>query len=309
LSALPLSVLLSAQDRPCYGTGTWDAAVYGNHRAVIRVAEEADAVYVRIPWRRRDRNPDQKGLVIVDAATQKPIRSWVSLEINREYGEIAFQPVSGAGDYYVYYLVNRMEGRSNYPTVTYPGPEEQADPGWRDRHRLGTDVSSEAIRSRLPAASVHEIQSIDAFNSFSPMEVIATSGEKEALLERHGNADFLLFPEDRRYPVRMTADLPLRWIETGAEGLHQGQAARGEYYVFQVAVYAFRIDLPDLEVSLRHGRHGLEGRFVHQEGPGPQGDGTIPLVRCADPPRCRARRVQRHCNRRLRGSAVPGGEG
>ncbi|MGB2906842.1 MAG: glycoside hydrolase domain-containing protein [Candidatus Aminicenantaceae bacterium] len=244
-----LSALLSAQDRPRYGTGTWDAAAYGNHRAVLHVTQEAEAVYARIPWLRRDQNPDQKGLVIVDAATQKPIKNWIRLEINREYGEIAFQPVSGAGDYFVYYLVNRMEGRSNYPTVTYPGPEEQADPGWRDRHRLGTDVSSEAIRSRLPAASVREIQSIDAFNSFSPMEVIATSGQKEALLERHRDADFLLFPEDRRYPVRMTADLPLRWIEAGAEGPLQGQAARGEYYVFQVAVYAFRLDLPDLEVS------------------------------------------------------------
>ena len=74
-----LSVLLPAQDRPRYGTGTWDAAAYGNHRAVLRVTQEAEAVYARIPWLRRDQNPDQKGLVIVDAATQKPIKNWIRL--------------------------------------------------------------------------------------------------------------------------------------------------------------------------------------------------------------------------------------
>ena len=36
-----------------FGTGVWDADRLGNHRAVIFVAEAADAVWVRIPWRRR----------------------------------------------------------------------------------------------------------------------------------------------------------------------------------------------------------------------------------------------------------------
>ena len=261
LSLLPL--LISAQDSPSlYGTGTWDENVLGNHRAVIHVAQEADAVYVRIPWRRRDHDPDQKGLVIVDAATQRSIKNWSCLEINREYGEIVFQPVSGAGEYHVYFLVNHMEGRSNYPTVTYPGPQNQADAGWFERHGLGSDTSIEAIRGHLPEAAVSQLQSIDAFNSFFPMEVIATAEERQALFEGYGDADFLLFPEDRRFPVRMTEDLPQRWIEAGPERPFQGQAARGEFYVFQIAVYACRIDLPDVAVSFsglfaKGGRHGF----------------------------------------------------
>ncbi len=248
---LSLCALLfyTREDRAHYGTGNWDAKTYGNHRAVIRVAQQADAVFVSIPWRRRDLDPEKKHIVIVDAATQRRVRNVVRLEVNREFGDLAFQPVSGPGEYQVYYLPNRMEGRSNYPTVTYPGPEDTADPAWCARNGLVTDADHRQARSRLPHAFVREIQSIDPFNSFFPMEVIATAKETSDLIARHGNAEFMLFAEDRRYPVRMTSDLPLRWIETGPERPLRGRAARGEYYVFQVGVFACRIDIPDLEVS------------------------------------------------------------
>ena len=250
-------LMFSAQeDRAHYGTGTWDAAAYGNHRAVIRVTQQADAVFVRIPWRRRDPDPEKIQIVMVDAATQDRVRNVVRLEVNREFGDLAFQPVSGPGEYQAYYLPNRMEGRSNYPTVTYPAPEDMAAPAWRTRHGLEAGSDPRKTRSRLPHATVREIQSIDPFNSFFPMEVIATAKETSDLIDSHGDADFLLFAEDRRHPVRMTGDLPLRWIETGAERPFHGHAARGEYYVFQVGVFACRIDIPDLEVSF----NGLSAR-------------------------------------------------
>jgi len=69
LSSLALIFLfssgVSAQDVP-YTTGTWDAAEFGNHRARIRVVSEADAVRARIPWRRRDRDPGKKNIIMVD---------------------------------------------------------------------------------------------------------------------------------------------------------------------------------------------------------------------------------------------------
>ena len=54
------------------------------------------------------------------------------------------------------------------------------------------------------------------------MEVIATAEETRALLEKHPGEAFLLFPEDRAHPIRMTGDLPKRWVDRGA-----GRAARG----------------------------------------------------------------------------------
>ena len=47
-----------------YGTGTWDAGLYGNHRVVIRVLGRAGAVWAHIPWRRRDLNPERKKVIL-----------------------------------------------------------------------------------------------------------------------------------------------------------------------------------------------------------------------------------------------------
>jgi arylsulfatase A-like enzyme len=258
-----------------YATGDWDSESLGNHRAVVRVESPAvgtaaadragagapDAVRVRIPWRRRDAEPERKNIVIVDAATGERIENIARIDINREFGDLVFQPATVPGDYFVYYMPWVSEGRSNYPTVTYPGPEVTADADWLRRQGLeapagaGADASAEMTITEgswqsLPGATVTEIQSIDELNSFYPMEVIATAAEMEALAAENPGASYLLFPEDRRYPIRMTDDLPLRWIEAGPQSTFKGAAARGEFYAFQVGVYAMREDLEDLRVEL-----------------------------------------------------------
>ena len=35
-----------------YGIGEWPSDKYGNHRAVVKVQVPAEAVYVKIPWRK-----------------------------------------------------------------------------------------------------------------------------------------------------------------------------------------------------------------------------------------------------------------
>jgi hypothetical protein len=228
-----------------YGVGTWDAATLGNHRAVIRVEAKADAVLARIPWRRRDLNPQDKAVFVYDATTGNRILNVYRSDIGRESGVIVFQPQTVPGDYYVYYLPYKTEGR-NYPKVTYIAPEATADPGWLAANRLNPEAGTEDRAGRLPAARLVQFQSIDAFDSFYPMEVIATRAETDALLARHPNADYLTFPESREFPIRMTRDLPYRWIEAGARGEVRGRADRGEYFSFQVGVWAARKEIGDL---------------------------------------------------------------
>jgi len=247
-----------------YTTGEWDADSLGNHRAVVVVEARdegsesvPDAVRVRIPWRRRDLEPEKKNIIVVDAATGTRVENLARIDINREYGDIAFQPKTVPGDYFVYYMPWVTSGRSNYPTVNYPEPEETAQAEWLRRHGLEAGrtagdegaISSEAWQS-LPEATTTEIQSIDELNSFYPMEVIATVAEMEALTAAHPGDRYLLFPEDRRQPIRMTDDLPLRWIKAGPGGPFRGSAARGEFYAFQVGVYAMRDGLSHLAVDL-----------------------------------------------------------
>ncbi len=240
---------LFSRDEVPYGTGDWDADAYGNHRAVVRVSHTgADAVWVHIPWRRRDQDPQEKNIVILDSAGQR-VLNLLPLEVNREFGELIFEPASGPGRYFVYYLIHRTEGRSNYPTVTYPAPEATADPAWKARIGLDREVRPEEVRGRFPRADVDEIQSIDAFNSFFPMEVIASAAEVASIKAQHPDADFLLFPEDRRFPIRMTRDLPRRWIRAGAGASLEGEAGRGEYYAFQIGLFACRSSLTDVTVT------------------------------------------------------------
>ncbi len=230
-----------------YSTGTWDADSLGNHRVVLRVESPSAAVQAHIPWRRRDFQPERKNLLVFDARTGARILNLVRLDITREYGDLAFEAPS-AGTYFVYYLPNAGAGRSNYPKVTYPEPESTADDRWIVRQSLDRVNLASRTWQKLPRASVTEFQSIDALNSFFPMEVIATGAEVADLQAKNPRAPYLVFPEDRTRPIKMTDDLPLLWIRSGASAPFRGSADRGEYYSFQIGVYAVRQAIEDVKV-------------------------------------------------------------
>jgi hypothetical protein len=230
-----------------YGIGCWPKHL-GNHRARIFLHEEADAVRLHLPWRRRDPMAQNKDIVILDAATGRKIRNVVRVEINREYGDLLFQPDTVPGEYHVYYMpYAASEEPWNY-SVTYDVPHSTADPAWLDRHGLVGQRLREPHWKAFPEAQVLEIQARTEFDSFYPMEVIATASETQELLTRHSEASCLFFPEDRTHPIRMRDDLPLRWIRRGPGAEFEGEARRGEFYVFQIGVFAARDDVEDVAV-------------------------------------------------------------
>ena len=219
---------------------TWDRDRLGNHRAVLRVTANADAVRAHIPWRRRDSEPEKKSLIVVDERTGREISNVSLIEINREFGDIIFEPVSGPGAYYVYYLPYVISGRTNYPTVTYPKLRNAASAEWLARVNAS---------SQIPEAAFVTLQSVDEFDSFTPMEVIATHAEVEGLLARYPKQDYFVFPEERTLPIRMAHHLPQSWIERGPGQLFKGRADRGEFYAFQLGVWAARARLNDVRVN------------------------------------------------------------
>lgn len=261
LSSLALIFLfsssVSAQDVP-YTTGTWDAAEFGNHRARVRVVSEADAVRARIPWRRRDRDPGKKNIIMVDSRTGTRIANIVRVDINREFGDLVFQPQTVPGEYDVYYLPYESSGGS-YPRVQYPEPESTADEAWLKRNELTLDAIGGEAWKKLPQAETITIQSIDEWHSFWPMEIIATRAEVEQLHSRHTGLTYLVFPEDRSRSIRMTDDLPRKWIVSGPAVPLTGTAQRGEFYAFQLGVYAMRRPLEDVQLEftpLQADKHG-----------------------------------------------------
>jgi hypothetical protein len=215
----------------------------GNHRAMVRVEQKADAALVKIPWRRRDRDPERKQILVVDAASGQRITNIARLHLDRFEGTLAFQPQTVPGDYFIYYLPYVPEpGWGNYNHDYLPA-QETADPEWKLRLPARTEG--------LPTATVRCLEARTEFDSFYPMEVVATPEETKELLNRRATAEstYLLFPEDRRYPIRMTDDLPLRWVKSGPGREFHGEAQRNEFYVFQIGAWAARTNLAVLDVE------------------------------------------------------------
>ena len=268
LAAAALAVPLRAQDVP-HGLGRWEPDSTGNHRAVVRVATAADAVRVHIPWRRRDEHPEAKRVEVVAAATGQRVADVARVRVDREAGDIVFQPAAGPGEYWVYWMPYQGTFRSNYPRITYRPQDSTATAEWLTRNQLTADGLRGGAWRQLPEAQVAAIQAVDSMSAMWPMETIATAAETRAVLERHPGAPYLLFPEDRTHPIRMTDDLPQRWASSGAasrpdtggsaggrtappsadpasppgdraNGPVTGEALRGEFYSFQIGLWAAR---------------------------------------------------------------------
>lgn len=208
----------------------------GNHRAVVTTdGASGDAVRVTIPWRRRD-HPELKAIVVVDATTGTPVNS-VPIRVDNMSGEVAFEPTASQR-YYVYYLPWVTTG-GPYPKVTYPTDAFASDARWVQRTR------ARALET-VPAARVTEIQSINVFHSFFPMEVIASPDESASVFARQGTWALVTEPRDR--PIRMRDHLPQHWARDTAPTVFESRLLRGESFTFQVAVLAGDADRDSLSV-------------------------------------------------------------
>ena len=219
---------------------------WGNHRARVRVETKGDAVRVRLPWRRRDGATD-KAVIVVDAAANKPVANVARIEINAEFGEIAFE-AARAGEYHVYFMPFAVRGH-HFPTTVYDKPQSKAAHPWLKRHALTKDQLASGKWRTLPKAKVIEFQARREFHRRDPMELVATAAEMKTLLAAHADQPYLLFCEDRRHPIRMTDRLPARWITRGPAGEFRGEARRNEFYVFQIGLFAASKSLADVAVE------------------------------------------------------------
>lgn len=213
----------------------WNEAL-GNHRAVLTIDNPAEAVLLAFEWRRPDKGVDNRRFLIVQAETGDTICNIQRMEVDNEQCKLLFGPVKEKGTYYFYYLPYQVqEGYGNYHRDYYP-KEEAPDPQWATATSSARD---------LPQAKVVRVESRTDFDSFYPMEVIATANEKESYRQANP-ARFHVFPEDRAYPIRMKTHVPYKWMQNTSHSLFKGSAMPNEYYAFQLGVWAGNQELKNI---------------------------------------------------------------
>ena len=73
---------LSSPEASFYGENYWTPDTLGNHRAIVSVNTPASVAEAYIPWRRRDANPEQKGIIVINVSTGKAVDNVLPVEIN-----------------------------------------------------------------------------------------------------------------------------------------------------------------------------------------------------------------------------------
>ncbi|GAO43530.1 glycoside hydrolase domain-containing protein [Flavihumibacter petaseus] len=214
----------------------------GNHRVEFKVRQVAAHISVKVQWRRRDVDAAAKGIIVQDAAGNT-VANVYRISFDREKAELAIGPVTHPGTYYLYYLPVTGKKNIGWWEGRYNSPEASPSAAWLQQWKTDSLAGKKSL-----VAEVVGMQSRTAFDSFFPMEVCASAAEANQLRQRFPQP-FLVFPESREFAVRMKDDLPLRWIRNGPSGRFRGRALRNEYYVFQLAVYAARDSIADLQVA------------------------------------------------------------
>ncbi len=281
----PLRGVEKASQDIVYGVDNWKRNDLGRHRVLVRVPESVrhssyvnyaricsygtdakqhyEAVWAHIPWRRRDQKPDAKGIRIIDVQTGQLVKNVIVLTMKQEYGDIIFQAPTIPGDYEIYYLPYVPLSSSPWfwgLTDPYLPAYQEPDPNWVTRLAWSLGDEPSIMRGKLgditrgnwqllPQAEVVAIQAKTEFDRFDPMEVSATREEIGALLDQTGDKEYVIFPEDRKNPIRMFETLPLAWIKRGLVSEFKGAAQPGEYYCMQIGVFASRAAIDDVSLT------------------------------------------------------------
>ena len=205
----------------------------GNHRAVVRVNESVRVASAVLEWRRVDPQPEIKRVIVKHAATGKDAAHVVARNVTAERGEVLFNPTSGPGIYFIYYMPHRerkgsSEGRHQPKWNDYFPADYSEGKKWLD--------SFDAFRPPVKA-DVLRFESRTAFEAWTPMGLRATAAETNAIRKAHPETP-VVFTEDRASPIHPASWLPAKWAK-GAEvrDSFSGTALKDEYYVWQIALW------------------------------------------------------------------------
>lgn len=208
-------------------TTPWEESL-GNHRAVLQIRKPGEVVALDFGWRRPDRDVEKRCFLIINAESGDTVSNIRRVEVTNERCRLQFGPVKDSGTYYFYYLPYRVQHGYGFYGGGYIPEEKAPAADWL--------AKAEAVR-KCPEARIMKVEAREGFDSFYPMEVVATAAEMETYKAKN-KQPWYLFAEDRKNPIRMKNYVPEKWMSCrqGAEFI--GEAAPNEYYPFQIGAWA-----------------------------------------------------------------------
>ena len=242
---------------------TWQPNGLGNHRAVVRVAETGGVVRAVLKWRRVDPQPEIKRVLVKHAATGADAAHVVARNVTAETGEVFFEPTSGAGEYFIYYLPYR-ERRGSSEGRHQPLWNDYFPPDYSEGKKWLLLSCGAAGTPRTTEAKVLRFESRSAFEAWTPMGLRATEAETSAIRKAHPENP-VIFTEDRANPIHPASWLPAKWTK-GAEvrDSFAGTALKDEYYVWQIALWTPGGALEGVKVKFSDlVREGVNGQDDH----------------------------------------------
>ena len=119
-----------------------------------------------------------------------------------------------------------------------------------------------ALTSALLIATAGSLCRVSAQVS-DPWNTPATTGQEASFAARFPRNSIIAVPEVREHPIRLFDALPTAWAGRSAESLSafNAEARPGEYFVFQLAVYAAPHRLENVRVA-SGGLGGADGQHV-----------------------------------------------
>lgn len=228
----------------------WTADMHGNHRAIVQVSGDEAVAKASLKWRRPDLRPDTKKVVVTDAQGNEVQNVFVQT-LNAEEGTILFEPTTGKGTYYIYYLPYKYrkgwdDARYGKPWNDYLAPVYEADAAW---------VNTAKQTDQQAAAKVVGYESRTQFDYFTPMGLIATQAEEDSI-KTVNPSNPVVFIEDRAYPVRLKYNLPVKWKKNTSHNNFEGKASPNEYYTWQIALWAARDTVEDVKLTFSDFKNG-----------------------------------------------------
>lgn len=218
---------------------------FGNHRAVVEVGKTAQVVSLDMEWRRPDLHPENKRFLVINAETGDTVRNVKKVYVDNEQCSIAFGPAE-AGTYYFYYLPYKVQNGGGFYYGDYLADKTAVEASWETAFRS---------RNKVEQAVIKTIEARTDFDSFYPMEVIATKAEVARYCKENTD-DWFLFPEDRSNPIRMRDYLPVKWMGYRQGQKFTGEAAPNEYFAFQIGVWSPSVALKNVKYEASDLRNG-----------------------------------------------------